>query len=155
MFPRALLWRPSQAERTQHDLSLNIYYAVLNRIISVICYIIHHWSDELFKAKMYTIFSNTQLQFIKRHQFTVGPIIIIYDTIHRGHVNKKKFQKSKKTLEVGGWVKCPIGKKNGKHISIHYSITFLGEHSNVNDVINALLCLCYCFHVQVFVVNYF
>ena len=27
----------------------------------------------------------------------------------RGHVNKKKFQKSKKTLEVGGWVKCPIG----------------------------------------------
>ena len=29
----------------------------------------------------------------------------------RGHVNKKKFQKSKKTLEVGGWVKCPIGNK--------------------------------------------
>ena len=27
----------------------------------------------------------------------------------RGHVNKKKFQKSKKTLEVGEWVKCPIG----------------------------------------------
>ena len=27
----------------------------------------------------------------------------------RGHANKKKFQKSKKTLEVGGWVKCPIG----------------------------------------------
>ena len=27
----------------------------------------------------------------------------------RGHVSKKKFQKSKKTLEVGGWVKCPIG----------------------------------------------
>ena len=27
----------------------------------------------------------------------------------RGHVNKNKFQKSKKTLEVGGWVKCPIG----------------------------------------------
>ena len=29
----------------------------------------------------------------------------------RGHVNKKKFQKSKKTLEVGGWVKCLIGNK--------------------------------------------
>ena len=29
----------------------------------------------------------------------------------RGHVNKNKFQKSKKTLEVGGWVKCPIGNK--------------------------------------------
>ena len=28
----------------------------------------------------------------------------------RGHVKKK----SKKTLEVGGWVKCPIGKKNWK-----------------------------------------
>ena len=27
----------------------------------------------------------------------------------RGHVNKKKFKKSKKTLEGGGWVKCPIG----------------------------------------------
>ena len=33
----------------------------------------------------------------------------------RGHVNKKKFQKSKKTLEGGGWVKCPIEyKKNWK-----------------------------------------
>ena len=33
----------------------------------------------------------------------------------RGHVNKKKSQKSKKTLEGGGWVKCPIGyKKNWK-----------------------------------------
>ena len=75
----------------------------------------------------------------------------------RGHVNKKKFQKSKKTLEVGGWVKCPIGnkKKIGKNIFIHYFITFLGEHSNVNNVINALLCLCSCFYVQVFVVNYF
>ena len=75
----------------------------------------------------------------------------------RGHVNKKKFQKSKKTLEVGGWVMCPIGntKKIGKHIFIHYFITFLGEHSNVNNVIYALLCLCSCFYVQVFVVNYF
>ena len=27
----------------------------------------------------------------------------------RGHVNFKKIKKSKKTLEVGGWVKCPIG----------------------------------------------
>ncbi len=26
----------------------------------------------------------------------------------RGHVNKKKLKKSKKTLEGGGWVKCPI-----------------------------------------------
>ena len=34
-----------------------------------------------------------------------------YNYCIRGHVNKKKFQKSKKTLEVGGWVKCPIGKK--------------------------------------------
>ena len=32
----------------------------------------------------------------------------IHDEI-RGHVNNKKFQKSKKTLEVGGWVKWPIG----------------------------------------------
>ena len=32
-----------------------------------------------------------------------------------GHVNKKNFQKSKKTLEGGGWVECPIGyKKNWK-----------------------------------------
>ena len=56
----------------------------------------------------------------------------------RGHVNKKKFQKSKKTLEVGGWVKCPIGnkKKIGKHIFIHSFITFFGEHSNVYNVIN-------------------
>ena len=48
--------------------------------------------------------------------------------------------------------------KIGKHICIdglHYFITFLGEHSNVNDVINALLCLCSCLYVQVFVVNYF
>ena len=46
-------------------------------------------------------------------------------------------------------------KKIGKHIFIHYFITFLGEHSNVNNVIHALLCLCSCFYVQVFVVNYF
>ena len=45
-------------------------------------------------------------------------------------------------------------KTNGKHIFIHYFITFLGEHSNVNNVINPLLCLCSCFYVQVFVVNY-
>ena len=32
-------------------------------------------------------------------------------------------------------------KKIGKYICIHYFITFLGEHSNVNNVINALLCL--------------
>ena len=52
---------------------------------------------------------------------------------------------------MGGWVKCPIGnKKIGKHIYIQYFITFLGEHSNVNNVINALLCLCYCVYVQVF-----
>ena len=44
-------------------------------------------------------------------------------------------------------------KKIGKHIFIYYFITFLGEHSNVNNVINALLCLCSCFYVQVFVVN--
>ena len=34
-------------------------------------------------------------------------------------------------------------------------ITFLDEHSNVYNVINALLCLCSCFYLQVFVVNYF
>ena len=48
-------------------------------------------------------------------------------------------------------------KKIGKHIFIiiYYFITFLGEHSNVNNVITALLCLCSCFYVQVFVVNCF
>ena len=44
-------------------------------------------------------------------------------------------------------------KKIGKPIFIYYFITFLGENSNVNNVINALLCLCSCFYVQVFVVN--
>ena len=71
----------------------------------------------------------------------------------RGHVNKKN---KKKTLEVRGWVKCPISnKKIGKHIFINYFITFFGEHSNVNNVMNVLLCLCSCFYVHVFVVNYF
>ena len=71
----------------------------------------------------------------------------------RGHVNKKN---SKKTLAVGGWVKCQIGNfKKLENIFIHSFITFLGEHSNVNNVINVLLCLCSCFYVQVFVVNYF
>ena len=51
--------------------------------------------------------------------------------------------------QVSNW------KKIGKHIFIRYFITFLGEHSNVNNVINALLCLCSCFYVHVFVVNYF
>ena len=46
-------------------------------------------------------------------------------------------------------------KKKLKIYFIHYFITFLGEHSNVNNVINALLCLCSCFYVQVFLVNYF
>ena len=72
----------------------------------------------------------------------------------RGHV-KKKIKKSEKTLEVGGCVKCPIGKKKiGKHNFIHYFSMFFDEHSNVNNVINALLCLCSCFYVHVFVVNY-
>ena len=34
-------------------------------------------------------------------------------------------------------------------------LRFWGEHSHVNNVINALLCLCSCFYVQVFEVNYF
>ena len=38
-------------------------------------------------------------------------------------------------------------KKIGKYIFIHYFITFLGEHSNVNNVINALLCICSCFYI--------
>ena len=48
-------------------------------------------------------------------------------------------------------------KKIGKHVFIHYFITFLGEHSNVNNVINELLCLCSCFYLQVFEVfwNFF
>ena len=46
-------------------------------------------------------------------------------------------------------------KKMGKYIFIHYFITFLGDDSNVNNIIDALLCLCSCFYVQVFVVNCF
>ena len=65
------------------------------------------------------------------------------------------FPKNPKILWRWVWVKCPIGKQFGKHIFIHYFITFLGEHSSVNNVINALLGLCYCVYVQVFVVNYF
>ena len=40
-------------------------------------------------------------------------------------------------------------KKIGKHIFLHYCITFLGEHSNGNNFINALLCLCSCFYVRI------
>ena len=71
-----------------------------------------------------------------------------------GHVNKKN---SKKTLEVGGWVKCPIGNiKKLENIFLYIILLrFWGEHSNVNNVINVLLCLCSCFYVQIFVVNYF
>ena len=69
----------------------------------------------------------------------------------RGQVNKNK--------KLWKWVcgssdKLEI-KKIGKHIFIYYFITFLGEHSNVNNVINELLCICSCFYVQVFVINYF
>ena len=73
----------------------------------------------------------------------------------------KKLKKSKKTLEVRGvgQVSNWKFKKIGKYIFIHYFITFLCEHSNINtgNVINVLLCICSCFyvHVQVFVVNDF
>ena len=66
-----------------------------------------------------------------------------YHTIHslRGHVNKNKFQKSKKTLEGGGWVKCPIGyKKKLENIFLCIISFGFGEHSNVYNVINAPLC---------------
>ena len=50
----------------------------------------------------------------------------------RGHVNKKKFQKSKKTLEGGGWVKCPIGyKKKLENIFLCIISFGFGKHSNV------------------------
>ena len=71
----------------------------------------------------------------------------------RGHVNNKKFQKDFGSGRVGQVSK--LKKKIGKHIFIHYFITFLGEHSNVNNVINGLLCCCSCVYVQVFLVNYF
>ena len=71
---------------------------------------------------------------------------------------KKKIQKIQKDFG-SGWVVGQVSnwefKKIGKHIFIHYFITFLGEHSNVNNVLNALLCLYSCSYVQVFVVNYF
>ena len=60
----------------------------------------------------------------------------------RGHVNKKKFQKSKKTLEGGGWVKCPIGyKKKLENIFLCIISFGFGEHANVYSIINAPLCL--------------
>ena len=75
----------------------------------------------------------------------------------RGHVNKKCSPKIQKDFGSGwvGQVSNWKFKKIGKYICIHYFITFLDEHSNVNNVKNALLCLCSCFYVQVFVVNYF
>ena len=54
----------------------------------------------------------------------------------RGHVNNKTFQKyfgSGWEVQVTNWKY----KKIGKHIFIHYFVTFLGEHSNVNNMINA------------------
>ena len=68
----------------------------------------------------------------------------------RGHVNFKKKLKSKNFVEC---VQLEI-KKIGKHIFIHYFITFLGEHLNVNNVINALLCLCSCFYVQPWLITF-
>ena len=65
----------------------------------------------------------------------------------RGHVNKKKIKKSKKTLEVGGWVK-----KTYFYTFFYY---VFGQAFEANNVINALLCLCSCFYIQVFVVNDF
>ena len=60
----------------------------------------------------------------------------------RGHVNKKKFKKSKKTLEGGGWVKCPIGyKKKLENIFLCIISFGFGENSKVYNVINAPLCL--------------
>ena len=55
----------------------------------------------------------------------------------RGRVNKK----IKKDFGSGwvGQVSNWKFKKMGKHILIHYFIMFLGEHANVNNVINALL----------------
>ena len=55
----------------------------------------------------------------------------------------------------GSSVQLEIRKKLKTDFFIHSFITFLGENANVNNVINALLCLCYCFYIQVFVVNYF
>ena len=58
----------------------------------------------------------------------------------------KKIQKNPKIQKDfgSGWVGQVSNwkfKKIGKYIFIHYFITFLGDHSNVNNVINALLCL--------------
>ena len=41
----------------------------------------------------------------------------------RGDATKKKIEKSKKTLEVGGWVMCPIGNKN-KLENIFYTLFY-------------------------------
>ena len=62
----------------------------------------------------------------------------------RGHVNLKKIPKIQKDFGSGwlGQVSNWKFKKIGKHIFI----AFLGEHSHVNNVINALRCLCSCFY---------
>ena len=72
------------------------------------------------------------------------------------HVNLKKSKNPKILWKwVGGSSFQLEIKKIGKHMFIHYLITFLGEHLNVNNVINALLCLCSCFYVQVFVLDFY
>ena len=47
------------------------------------------------------------------------PLKTNLNVVLRGHVNNFFFQKSKKTLEVGGWIKCPIGKKKLENIFLY------------------------------------
>ena len=105
-----------------------------------------HWQQRLFEGFAPSIAVTHWCQ--RKLQLVQGNKV-------RGHVNKIKLIQK----DFGsGWVGQVSNwkfKKIGKHIFIHYFITFLGEHSNVNNVINALLGLCSCFYVQVFVVNYF
>ena len=65
-------------------------------------------------------------------------------------------KKSKKTLEVGGWVKCSIGNLK-KLENIFLNILLLRFWASIRTsitTINALLCLCSCFYVQVLVVTF-
>ena len=43
-------------------------------------------------------------------------------TMYKGPCKLKKIKKLKKTLEVGGWVKCPIG--NLKNVKIYFYTLF-------------------------------
>ena len=79
--------------------------------------------------------------------------VFLYDTIKWPYQPKGPCKFKKKLKRLWKWVGGSSVQLEIKKIGKHIFIAFLGKHSHVNNVINALRCLCSCFYHSLLILS--